>query len=329
MDGFEKYATSITRFLLEWPACGNGATVDQAGRFGGYSLRENGGGSGNFISRYFTALSTFIHQFNFKTSAGTGLIWYYREAGTSHLLVELTAANKIIVKRGDGTTLATGTTTITNATWFYLQIKAKIHDTTGSVQIKVNGTDEINISGVDTRNGATGVVDNIWMGESSQREYDDMVFMDTSGSSLNDFLLERRIETLLVDGAGATTQWTPSAGANFENVDDPISGIDDDTTYNKSSTTGQKDTFSFGNLSGIAGTISAVQVNMVTRKDDAGLHSVKPVVRHSGTDYDGTEVFLPEQYVYKRQVYTTNPGTSAAWTVANVNAAQFGYKLIS
>ena len=43
-------------------------------------------------------------------------------------------------------------------TWFYIELRARLHDTAGSVTVRVNGVDVINVAGLDTRNGGTKAV---------------------------------------------------------------------------------------------------------------------------------------------------------------------------
>src|SRR6185437_13665423 len=69
-----------------------------------------------------------------------------------------------------------------------------------------------------------------------------------------------RVECVMPNGPGAHTQFTPSAGANWQNVDEVPP--DDDTTHNDSSTAGQLDTFVHAALAGIPSSIAAVAVQV-------------------------------------------------------------------
>ena len=65
------------------------------------------------------------------------------------------------------------------------------------------------------------------------------------------------------------------------------------------------------------------------KKTDAGVCTVAPVIRHSGVDYPGAAITPGTSYAYGLAIAATNPGTSAAWTEAGFNAAEFGYKRVS
>jgi len=53
---------------------------------------------------------------------------------------------------------------------------------------------------------------------------------------------------------------------------------------------------------------------------------MKPVIRISGIDYEGTEQFLPTTYSPVTQQYDTSPATASAWTVGEIDAAEFGIR---
>jgi len=82
------------------------------------------------------------------------------------------------------------------------------------------------------------------------------------------------------------------------------------------------------NLSTTGGSVFAVQTVLAARKDDAGVRQIAPVIRQSTTDYDGTTVTLSSTYDQYRQIYPQDP-TATNWTIANVNADEFGVKTIA
>jgi hypothetical protein len=133
------------------------------------------------------------------------------------------------------------------------------------------------------------------------------------------------VELLLPSGAGAETQWTPSAGSNYQNVDEnPENG---DTDYNKSNTVGQVDTYAMANLVSVAGLIYGVQYLEYARKDNAGTRTIAPVARIGGADYLGSNVNLSDSYAYTREIKELSPATAAAWTISEINAMEFGVKV--
>jgi hypothetical protein len=115
--------------------------------------------------------------------------------------------------------------------------------------------------------------------------------------------------------------------AKYTAVDDPFSH-DSDTSYIASATPGDRQTFDFPNL-GTTGTVRAVQITTMARKDDAGTRTLASVVRRGTTNYDGTAVPLSASYIAVDYVYEQDPSTSAAWTVTNIDAGEFGVKVDS
>ena len=74
---------------------------------------------------------------------------------------------------------------------------------------------------------------------------DDVTFDNTTGEVAPSDDVDRRYPLLTPDGNGFYTDWSPSAGQNYQNVDEiPIDG---DTTYNEDNIDGQKDSYSLVN----------------------------------------------------------------------------------
>jgi len=148
-----------------------------------------------------------------------------------------------------------------------------------------------------------------------------------TGSDNKGFLGDIRVQAILPSGAGNSTQMTPSAGSNYQCVDE--AAPNDDTDYVSETTAGEKDTYAFGNLTPTSGTVKGTQILISARKDDAGTRTIAPVYRPVSTDYDGTTVSIGNSYDYVRQVKDVSPATSVAWTIAEINGAEFGVKLVS
>jgi hypothetical protein len=213
-----------------------------------------------------------------------------------------------------GTVLATGTTPIVATVWNYLELKVVVSASAECSASSVN-TGALAIDNVGM-NGINGVT---W-------SYDDLYVVDTSGSSpTNTWLGDVKIETLFPTGNGNSTAWT---GA-FGDWDDTTSH-DTDTTYVSSSTPGDKETSTLGDLTVTAGTVFAVQTNLVARKDDAGSRTIAPVLRIGGTDYDGTtSPGLTATYTDYTQLHDRLDPAGNAWSVATVNAMEAGVKEVA
>jgi len=75
------------------------------------------------------------------------------------------------------------------------------------------------------------------------------------------------------------------------------------------------------------GTVKAVQTTPYMRAEVGGVRTVVPTFRISGVDYDRTGQILGASWGYVTEMHPTSPATSAAWTVAEIDAAEFGVKV--
>jgi hypothetical protein len=104
--------------------------------------------------------------FSYRTSglvSNNGMCQIFSNA-TAHLTIYPNASGFIELRLGTtaGTIVATSTDSISADTWYHIKITWTIHDSTGSVEVFVNGTktDWIDYSG-DTRNGTPSTWDRV------------------------------------------------------------------------------------------------------------------------------------------------------------------------
>lgn len=246
-----------------------------------------------------------------------------REGTTIHgTLSYVAASNQLQVSRNGSIPALSGLLPLRAGVWNFVELDYAVHDSTGAWEVRLNDVAVIGpTSGLDTRNGGTGVIDNLYVVAQggNTRAYDDMYF----ASGTTSFLGDGRVITSMPTGDGGNTAWTPNTGSRWAAVDEvPHSS---DTDYISNGTSGQRDTFTFAAL-GITGTIKAVVLGLVARKDDAGTRQVKSTVRRGSTNYDGSVVLsLPTTYQrFDGDVMTVDPSDSGAWTVADVDASEFG-----
>lgn len=253
------------------------------------------------------------------------------ESGTTHVDLRMTATGQVTLTR-NGTVLGTSTFVAAAGVWAYYEIKVLISDTVGTVELRVNGssTPDISLTGLDTRNGGTGVVNSITLSDpgGSGTSFDDLYICDDAGSAPNnDFLGDVKVETLRPSGNGNSSQLVGSDGNSTDNyllVDETTP--DSDTTYVESATVGDKDTYAYGDLATTTGTVYGVQLSPSVRKTDAGLRSVCSVARLSGTETDSADKVLSTTYQHMTDMRETKPG-GGAWTISDVNSAEFGIKV--
>lgn len=324
MEGFDYWTPGTSTTPPKWSL---GQTRNGgAGRWGGGSFQN---------SR--TSGSGLVSTGTFPSTSTTMIVgWAQNTLSGSSYVQLMTAANVVVasmrnnggnpaVYNAAGTLVVTGTSGAVSG-WHYYELKIFANGASGTCELHCDGILDIASTTGNFGSTAIGAL-GLFISSVASIRVDDIYALDTSGSTNNDFLGDYRIQLMQPTGAGSHTEFTPSAGANWQNVDDVLDP-DDDTTYNRDSTTpGDRDTFVTAGIDASA-LPAAVQLNLYARKDATAARQLAGVVRQGGVDFDGTTQTLGSGYAYTSQLYDTDP-TAAVWTAANVNADEFGYKLVA
>lgn len=133
--------------------------------------------------------------------------------------------------------------------------------------------------------------------------------------------------TIRPDAAGNIMNWN-AEGGDYTRVDEVVS--DGDSTRLYTPTPNNLAQFNLGacGLSGI--TINSVTAYLNIRGLDPVQCVTQVSLRTHSTDYlSGNKTWTNQSYHEESNVWTTNPNTSSAWTVAEVDALQTGMKFIS
>lgn len=300
---------------------------------GGFGVRTNGSGeSYAFGSTEQTAYVGLWHR-NLVSLNNDAMI-RVMDGATAHLTIGVTTTGQVRVWRGTeaGTVLGTSVSggLLAVNTWAFVEVGFKIDDSTGFVEVRINGTTALGLSGIDTRNGgnayATGLqicgADGV-----NTADFDSFYFVDNAGTPTT-FLGSGAAVDLRPNGAGGSTQWTPSAGSNYQAVDE-AGLLDSDTTYNASSTAAQKDTFEIEGVAVTGGSIAAVKLVTLARDTDGGTRNLADVINLGGGESQRSTRALTTSYACREEIFRTDPADSSALTEAKINAAQIGYTLIS
>ena len=322
-----------TEVQLKWlGSLANNVPIGPAyGRYG------NGGiynGSGTHTTALFDSQPTWIIGFAVKGNAASWVqptFLTLLDTGTLHISLSIDAQQRLYVSRG-GVVIGTGTTILGCASWYYIELKVTIDDS-GSFQVRLNGEDEIHNAGgpvsADTRNGAAASANQIrFYGLTASTLYDDIYICDGAGSANNDFLGDVRVEAIFPSGNGNSSQLIGSDADSTDNyllVDEAAPSTAD---YVESSTVSDKDTYVFGDLTPTAGSIAGIQILPYAAKTDAGSRSIVTVARLSATEEDGSAMALSSSPLYLSEIRETKPG-GGAWSISDVNSAEFGVKVNS
>lgn len=263
--------------------------------------------------------------------------------GTNKVQISLhvnTALGTLYIRRGgspaggyvtgdDGTLLVAGTRVLVPGIYYYVEMKVYVHGSTGRVIVRINGVVDIDFTGNTL--GAVNLLVDAWrpiLSSSNPVYWDDLYFADNTGAQNNDFLGDVRVEALFPNATGAAGTWTPNAaGANYTKVNE--ASPDSDTTYVSTGVVGNIDEYNFTDSTAVAAVIKGIQTGLFARKEDAGARTIAPVIRQTATDYVGTAVALGVAYAEYQQMYELNPATGVAFTLAEVNADQYGVKLVT
>ena len=216
---------------------------------------------------------------------------------------------------------------------FKFGIGLLVSSSAGYIAVRVNNQAVLNITGLNTEGGANAFFNGITVTTPSGYAgclIDNFTFCDTvagPGTYPTDtFLGMTRVNTLFPTGNGATTQWTPAAGANWQEVN--ATAFNGGTTYNATATDGATDLLVMQSLTGTVSTVIAVQLTGAYEADAAGPLAAKHLISNGSTVATGSSMAIGLDYAFLSDIAEVNPITSGAWTAGQVNSYTFGYELV-
>lgn len=355
MDGFD--AQDFT--LRGWaPIASSGtpvATLTSVTPFGsGYAVTITGPNSTNANGGFVRSIpataqiyaGAYIQDNSVNGTWGNHLFGLSSDGGvTSHIYLEHSNSGSLLLYRGstltgsgggapNGTLLASSVAGALPLSSFHrVEMSAKIDSTTGTVEVRVDGQTVLNFTG-NTRNGGTSTnIDTIsfvcsegFYSSSNAITIDDLYVCDNQGTVNNTFLGDVQVQTIFPIAAGSTTQFTPTGSAsNYVNVNDVP---DSSSTYNSSSTAGQRDTYAMGDLAAGTGTIYGVQQVMHSFKTSYGNATLKAAQKSGVTVSYGTAHSLSPSNAAYLDLFETNPATSAPYTASDVDGLEAGAEVV-
>jgi len=248
--------------------------------------------------------------------------------------IDISAAGAVAYSNGQyglpgDSVVATSSGTIPTDTETFVEVRITLgDDTDGAVSFYLNGVLSNTVSGIDTAySGGLTVLQNIIFGTVllsgaslvAGWKYGDII-IHTGTSPIGDVGVYYRP----VDADGADSDFTPSAGANYQCADEI--GPDEDTTYNESDgTAGHRDSFETPGVSGMS--VLSVGVMVRARKTDTGAATLLLGAIHGASEDQSTAKALTEDYLTLTEFFDVCPSTSAAWSAAEVTAAELSYEV--
>lgn len=253
-------------------------------------------------------------------------------AASDHWSVQIGNGGTLYILNSAGTIVTTVTNAIQPEMWHYIEFKVSMLDS-GSFSIRVDGVEVLSAFSGDFRSGTgnTSTIEQLsFRGNENNTYWEDIIIMDGSGSTFNDYMGDMRYELAVPDADGSTTQWTPSASTNVSCIDDAIRAYNDDTDYISEATTDEINLASHATISATnASVIHFAALFALARSDGAG-DKIALVVKSGATTDAGADLALigttSTAYRFRKKIWTVDPDTTAAWTVANLNSAEWGVK---
>lgn len=346
IDGFEGYGKEdVLSFWSSGSFISASSLIDQSGRRGGYCVNSPNRVSNSGVKLIWDNINRFDEQviivgcaLKVGASLGNnteGFINIVNQSNNDPIaLVSMDIDYKLKVKYQPSQTknILFTSEVIDQDTWYYIELKAKMHSTTGIVEFRMNEQLLYQGSNLDTVAwGSSGtqiggvvfnftIYNRLWL--------DDIYIIDTTGSVNNDFLGDIRVDSIHPNGAGNYTQLTPSAGSNYECIDEINM---DDTDYVEGANAGDKDSYSYANAptdlddAGIFG----IQLNtQAIRTAESDNIKMKGFLRTGSTDYEETTAqSLSDIVTSKKIIWEDDPSDSNIWTQAKINACEFGVEV--
>jgi hypothetical protein len=334
MQGFDDFG-AVSQLAQDQYLTGGTTNVTlQTGRIDGKCLRLDGSGASNQNLILESASNdTYYIGFAFRpeVSLTSGVFMRMYSGTTVHNSLAFGSGDAIGVYRSTTTLLGTTSNSLTVGAWNYIEVKIKISNTVGTVEVWINGEKGLDLSSQDTLNGtAAAEITSINLDAASITycEYDDIYVGDTSGSDMTDRQGDCHITMVTPNANGNRNNFTRVGGGsnNYEAVDDGATP-DDDTTYNHSSTATDGELYGCTAMSGSVDTVLGVQVRARVRKEDAGNRLINLICRNNVTEVDSAQLGLADSYTWKSKIYENDPDGGGNWTETDVNAMEVGLEI--
>jgi hypothetical protein len=332
MDSFSHWQTPAQGILKGWQLAGSANTNETNQRFTGTRSvpQASNGNAGQYQYSLASASSTVGVGLAVRPTNQNHETFIFREGTTQHIFVRYVASTlkwEVRLINASGTLLGTTTNTFAQGAWHYIEVKCRVNDSisAGDFEVYVNGNLEISLAATtDTRNGATGVVDNVRIESAASLATRITDFYITDGPV---FGTAPRILVLRPNDNGHHMDFANSAASGADNYSFVNAGLYQTSTYVFKDNPGDIDTYKLDNLTLVPDDIHSVQVLGLMAKDNVGVRTARIVTRSGTTDFESSDIVLADSPVYYRQVYDVDPDTTSAWLLAGINNLEVGPKV--
>jgi len=342
IEGFDAYSTvtdayypgAVAGFTIETTITNSGRASLHLNASNTLSMAIPFGGTSNEIyfgfAFYFTSLPSSLSQL--VTMCGDHYEYFDLMIDTDGTL----SFRSYITARSPDS----GVNVLAVDTWYYIEVKVVKSNSisAGDVSLRVDGVEWIELDAAsDTLYSLEPAYTNsllFWPQTGKDLYFDDIYICDETGAKNNTFLGPVKVATIYPNGNGNSSQFTGSDADSVDNylhVDD-ATGQDDDSSYVESDTINHVDLYTLEDLPGTTGTIHGVDFVSVVKNDVEGGGNSRqgaPVVRVNGTDYQGDTFNVGSPFTHKHHILEDNPDDAADWERADIDATEFGIKVIA
>lgn len=320
MDGFDQYANPAQMLNGVWASIGSCKISTDFVRTGAKSLR-----SGILSNLRLTIPGSA------KTAIGVGMACYFTPLVSCQLgrFLNDTLNRKLTIGvQGDGriyltdnanTELTTEQVIFANA-WQHVEMFFDIANQTAEVRV-----DEKTVMSLQSLNISTSGNQNIgtfafgYTDSSIDARFDDLFIWDTSGTTNNTFIGDKRVFMVGVTSDELPQDWDVEGEATGYAAIGTVTP--NDATYIKTDpeAIGAKSSFGLTLPDPRITDITAIQTYTRQSKDDAGNANTQVSLDIAGQSATGKDRPITTANVWWTDVFETNPATGQAWTPTNIN----------
>lgn len=333
IDGFDQYGSQENFNKSSW--YGNLELEDIPSKTGTHSVRVPLGANYKLID---TSSKTFIIGCHvWVTAFGNNNIFPIVIYGDSsfntqcHIWIDSTSGGTVRVRRGTTTLASSSGSQLSTNTWVHFEVKLFINNS-GTYEVKRNGTTIISGSG-DTQNLGSDSIFAIGMtvGSNGDLNLDNHYILDDTGSFNNNLLTsvsvtEKHVVVLSPSVVGGTNDFSAvNATTQLSAVHSPIF-IETLPAARETSTTGVQ--YVRYEIPNDITAIDVVQPFYAMRKTDYSTASLRFKADDGTTVFNGVTHHPPVDVTFLQDLLNADPSGNA-WTIANLEATDFGVERLS
>jgi hypothetical protein len=295
------------------------------GPFGGYRLRyvynAQVSTSGVALRMYDVAL----------TNVTPHIIRFLNAAGNKLTYIQLLPTGQLQAVNSQGTVLGTSSLSwkITANAWHHIECKVVFDGAAGSVEIRVNGVQALQVAGVNTIGNQLGPcamceISNTDENSNGHGIYmKDWIIWNSLGAHNNDFFGTCQVISLVPNSDTALGAWTLTGAANGYSI--LATAPPNDTHYLDAAYpggVGSPAQFGLTDLPIDVTSVRGLQTYVRAAKVDGGDGNLKTSLVSGASTGDGVDRPITSAQTYWKDIFELDPATAAPWTVGGANAVQ-------